>query len=282
VKSRKDAEHLAESPILSVVPKIQFQKPNDVILKVNGQLNGGEILEVFRSLRSLLQAHVRKGKNTFLLTSPTPDEGRSFIAANLARVFADQGSRVLLIDADMRNPGLHEIFQVAREPGMTDVLAGTQTLELALKTFRSYENLYLLTSGKTCRDPVRDAGSDELEGLIREAKKEFDLVILDSAPLLSVSDSRELGRIVDQAVLVVMESKTQRSKLQETRKVIEQAGTPLLGVILNGAVEYTLSAVLRTFRDRFLRRETTLEVPTLRNGFRSVRSIPQKIRKLFG
>jgi capsular exopolysaccharide synthesis family protein len=239
-------------------------------------------LEAFRRLRTVLLNSLRSGKNVILISSGSRWEGRSFVAANLALSFAESGIRTLLVDADLRNPLLNKRFGVAQDPGLVDLSTDHTTLELLVHTFKEYDNLYLLTAGRPHRDPLSEAGSDRMETVIREAKKEFGVIILDSSPILEVADALEFARLADEILLLVHEGRTQRAQIPEVMEALENTGISARGAIMNAAVDYTPRVMLRTWTQRILRREALTGTDTLRLGLQSLRSLPQKIRKLFG
>jgi capsular exopolysaccharide synthesis family protein len=223
---------------------------------------------------------MRQGSKIFLIMSHRTNDGRSFTAANLALSFADVGHRALLIDSDFRNPTLHEIFQIPERPGLTEIVSDSKTLELAVKTFIQHENLYVLTRGTPPRDPVSLIGSESMEHLLTETRKEFDIVIIDTSSFTSAIDSLELSRIVDEIVFVVREGKTRRSQLLEAKAIIEKAGVHPLGAVLNARVEYD---VLRSLHDTILfQRRGRSRGSGFGNNLTFLRRIAHNIRKLFG
>jgi len=168
-----------------------------------------------------------------LVTSTVAKEGKTSTATNLAIAFAQSGQRVLLIDADLRNPRLNRVFKVKREPGLSDVLIGRASLEDAVYEVSDVPNLYLLPCGPIPPNPAELLSSQALQSLIETLKQEYDLVVFDSAPLLPVSDSVELGKLVDGIVLVVRAGVTEQDFLEEVKRIIETARLRVLGVVLN-------------------------------------------------
>lgn len=199
------------------------------------------ISEVFRALRTNLQ-FMSKSSNcqTILITSTVQSEGKSWISANLATAFAQTGTKTLIIDADMRKPRQHKIFQISNVPGFSNYLSGINDMgrkqnidvfDCIKKT--GIDNLYLLPSGNIPPNPSELLMSDKTFKLLEEVKNNFDVVIFDGAPCLLVTDSTIISRIVDSTVLVTSYKYTKIDDLKEAKKRIKRVGGNIAGVILN-------------------------------------------------
>ena len=199
------------------------------------------ISEVFRALRTNLQFMNRAVEcQTILITSTVQSEGKSWISANLATTFAQTGAKTLLIDADMRKPRQHKIFQVNNVPGFSNYLSGINDVGRKQDVSVSdcikqtnIENLYLLPSGNIPPNPSELLMSDKTIELLDEVTKEYDVVIFDGAPCLLVTDSTILSRIVDNTVIVTSYKYTKIDDLKEAVKRIKRVGGNIAGVILN-------------------------------------------------
>lgn len=199
------------------------------------------ISEVFRALRTNLQ-FMSKSRNcqTILITSTVQSEGKSWTSANLATAFAQTGTKTLIIDADMRKPRQHKIFQTSNIPGLSNYLSGIndmgrkQNIDVSdcIKE-TGIENLYLLPSGNIPPNPSELLMSDKTLTLLEEVKNNFDVVIFDGAPCLLVTDSTIISRIVDSTVLVTSYKYTKIDDLKEATKRIKRVGGNIVGVILN-------------------------------------------------
>ena len=199
------------------------------------------ISEVFRALRTNLQ-FMSKSSNcqTILITSTVQSEGKSWTSANLATTFAQTGTKTLIIDADMRKPRQHKIFQVSNVPGLSNYLSGINDMgrKQNLDVFdcikkTGIDNLYLLPSGNIPPNPSELLMSDKTLALLEEVKNNFDVVIFDGAPCLLVTDSTIISRIVDNTVLVTSYKYTKIDDLKEATKRIKRVGGNIAGVILN-------------------------------------------------
>ena len=199
------------------------------------------ISEVFRALRTNLQFMNRAVEcQTILITSTVQSEGKSWVSANLATTFAQTGAKTLLIDADMRKPRQHKIFQVNNIPGFSNYLSGINDVGRKQNVSISdcikqtnIENLYLLPSGNIPPNPSELLMSDKTIELLDEATKEYDVIIFDGAPCLLVTDSTIISRIVDNTVIVTSYKYTKIDDLKEAVKRIKRVGGNIAGVILN-------------------------------------------------
>lgn len=206
------------------------QSTRQLITKLNPR---SPISEQFRTIRTNLQfASIDEKLETILVTSPGPSEGKSSIIANLAIVFAQQGKRVLLIDADMRKPTVHYTFKVDNRRGLSSVLVGEDTLEEALQQ-SDITNLDLLSSGPIPPNPSELLGSKKMRQLIEKAKNIYDLVIFDSPPVLAVTDAQILANDVDGTLLVVRSKQTDQDAALKAKDHLESVNAKLLGVVLN-------------------------------------------------
>lgn len=193
-------------------------------------------VEALRSLRTTLHfAMLKAGSNRLMITGPTPFVGKSFVAANLAAVVAQAGQKVLLIDADMRKGHLHEMFEINAEEGLADVLAGRAALESALRQ-TSVEGLSFLSRGNLGPNPsellMRPAFSD----LLNAVSERFDLVIIDTPPLLAVTDAVIVGHSAGASLLVARFGLTASREITQCVERMQQSGLELRGAVFN-AVE---------------------------------------------
>lgn len=196
--------------------------------------NKSVVAEQYRTIRTNIEfSSVQTSLRSILVTSSVPGEGKSFSAANLAAVFAQQQEKkVLLVDADLRKPTINQTFQVDNVTGLTNVLVGNASLsETVQKT--PIDNLYVLTSGSTPPNPAELLSSKAMGDLISEIYEQFSLVIFDSPPLLAVADAQILANQTDGSVLVVLSGKTKTDTVLKAKDALEQSNAKLLGALLN-------------------------------------------------
>lgn len=191
------------------------------------------IAEQFRTIRTNIQfSSVDKELQTIIVTSSGPGEGKSTNTANLAVVFAQQGKRVLLIDADLRKPTVHYTFRTENHVGLSNVLTRQLTLEEAVST-TAQEKLWVLSSGPIPPNPSELLGSKNMQVLLEQAKEEYDVIVIDSPPVLAVTDAQILANLADGVVLVVSSGKTERDSAKKAKELLESAQAKILGVVLN-------------------------------------------------
>jgi capsular exopolysaccharide synthesis family protein len=189
--------------------------------------------EEFRTLRSrLYQLRERQVLKKILVTSSLPKEGKSFVAANLAQVLVQQrGRRALLIDADLRAPGLHSALGAKSAPGLSDYLSGTAD-ELAILQRGPMENLFFVPAGTMAPNPAELVTNGKLRGLLARFEPVFDWIIVDSPPVIPVSDASLMASWCDGVLLVARSNVTPADLARKAR--LEFAENQLLGVVLNG------------------------------------------------
>ncbi|WP_159083052.1 MULTISPECIES: CpsD/CapB family tyrosine-protein kinase [unclassified Lysinibacillus] len=194
------------------------------------------ILEQFRTIRTNITFSMPDQElKTILVTSSTPGEGKSTNAANLGVVFAQEGKRVLIIDADMRKPTLHQTFKTFNKVGLSNVIAKKAAFYEAIQeTF--IVGLYVITSGPIPPNPSELLSSKAMDALLLDVKKDFDIIIIDSPPLLSVSDSQILANKCDGTILVVNAGVVEKSAVQKATAILSTSQSKILGVVLNNYV----------------------------------------------
>lgn len=199
------------------------------------------ISEIFRMLRTNIQFTSAKEKNkTILITSASQGEGKSWITANLATVFASTGKKVLLIDCDMRLGRQYKIFNISPIPGTSNLLSGLVDSEKdVIQTVDGIENLSIIPAGDIPPNPAELLTSDTFSKILNKLKKSYDVIIVDGTPISLVTDSLLISRIVDNTVLVVENKKTKKEQLKNAILSITNVGGKIAGVVLNKAENYT-------------------------------------------
>ncbi len=162
---------------------------------------------------------------------------KSTVAGNLAYTFFQNGKRVLIIDCDLRKPSLHRKFNVSNEEGLTDVLVGTSKLNNVMKKID--DNLYLLTTGTLPPNPAEIIGSNTMENFLEQCKINFDYIILDTPPILPVTDSKLLAIKADATVVVVRSEVSKSKHVSQAFKELEKVNANIIGTILNDVEMYS-------------------------------------------
>ncbi|MEI3606616.1 CpsD/CapB family tyrosine-protein kinase [Pseudogracilibacillus sp. SE30717A] len=191
------------------------------------------ISEQYRTIRTNLQfSSVDKPLQAILITSAGPAAGKSITAANLAVVYAQQGKRTLLIDADLRKPTVHYTFRLDNLRGLSNVLIGDSTLEEAVER-SDVDNLDILSCGPIPPNPSELLASKRMEEILKLTKQLYDFVIFDTPPALAVTDAKILANIVDGSLLVYRSGTTEYEEAERTAELMKDSKARLLGAILN-------------------------------------------------
>lgn len=236
VRSPDELSAILGAPWLGVIaamPDVD-EKTFDSRRLITQQQPRHPISESFRTLRTNLQfSSVDTGLRSLLLTSASPGEGKTTMAANLAVVMAQAGRQVVLVDADLRRPVQHKVFEVRRSPGLADALLGEEMTPLAYLQPGPLPNLRILTCGHEVPNPAELLGSRRMQELIQRLQEEVDLIIIDSPPVLAVTDAQVLGRLAQGVLLVVDANTTSRNEVIRAAEAMRQVNIPLLGAVVN-------------------------------------------------
>ena len=194
-----------------------------------------EAAECYRSLRtSILLSTLDSPPKVLLVTSPLPQEGKTTTSVNCAIVLAQRGSRVLLVDADLRRPGVHRAFGFDRKEGLSTVLAGTTTMESVIRSYPSVANLHILPAGPPPPHPAELLDASKMRSMIAQWRKDYDHVVIDTPPALSVTDPVILSVEADAIILVIRSGKTTKDALRRAGELLWQVNARVLGVVVNG------------------------------------------------
>lgn len=191
------------------------------------------ISEQFRTIRTNIQfSVVDEDIRSIMVTSSGPGEGKSTTAANLAVVFAQQGKRVLLVDADLRKPTVHYTFGLANSSGLSSVLTRQSELAEAVNT-TDVEHLHVLTSGPIPPNPAELLSSRAMSHFFENVKEEYDMIIFDTPPVNAVTDGQILAHQCDGTLLVVSSGRTEIDTVTKAKELLIAAKARILGVVLN-------------------------------------------------
>jgi capsular exopolysaccharide synthesis family protein len=225
VKSLEDVERYLQVPVLAVIPK-----DVGVLHKQSGMSPDAE---AYRILRTNIEFNRKNPEdNAITVVSGGAGEGKSTTLVNLAYICAQGGYTTLMIDADLRRPRLHTFFDINNSVGLTNYLTTELMLEdVILQT--PVDNLYFMPSGILPADAAGILNSRRMSELIQDVKQRFDLVLVDSPPILGVSDASVLASEVDLTMIVVQHRKLPRNMLLRVKQAVENVGGNVIGVVLN-------------------------------------------------
>lgn len=189
--------------------------------------------EAYRVIRTGIQfAQAGKELQTIALTSCTPNEGKSTTIANLAVVLTQAGKSVLLIDCDMRNPTVHKNFNLSNKVGLSSCISMDTALSDAVQK-TSIEGLYALTGGVIPPNPSELLGSEQMKNVLQRAKEQYDYVLIDTPPVMPVTDALIVSRFVDGMILVIASAEIKVEMARDVKNQLVNAGANILGVVLN-------------------------------------------------
>ena len=235
IRSLPEIRRLLDYRMLGVVPLLSLGQQGHVkIALVSHAKPRSGLAETYKSIRTRIDLLRRnwEGK-VFMVTSPQPADGKSTTASNLAICMAQSGRKVLLIDADLRRPSQHTLHGLARSPGLTEILNDQMPFHQAVQQ-TAIENLDLLATGAEVSYPAELLAKDRLGTLLSELRQAYDLVILDTSPLLVVTDPSVIAVVIDGIVLIVRAAATRRLDAERSQDLLKALETPVLGLVING------------------------------------------------
>ncbi|MFJ5698445.1 polysaccharide biosynthesis tyrosine autokinase [Arthrobacter sp. NPDC093139] len=230
IRGESDLRQVTDLPLLGGIAFDPDAARKPLLTQAGQQ---GPRAESFRQLRTNLQfAHATGGRNSVVVTSSLPGEGKSTTATNLALAIAQSGQSVCLIDADLRRPMVDSYLGLERRAGLTTALVRQAELDALLQPWGD-DHLYVLTSGEIPPNPSELLGSEEMQRLLARLESMFDTVIIDAPPLLPVTDAAVLSQHVGGVVLIVGSQKTTRQEVDKSLKALALVGGKVLGAVLN-------------------------------------------------
>ncbi|MBA2378194.1 MAG: polysaccharide biosynthesis tyrosine autokinase [Blastocatellia bacterium] len=251
ITSTDEVENFLQLPALAAIPTMDSMpkkrlllvgsKSEEDLTKYESELliyadPRSSLAEAYRQLRtSILLSTAGHPPKTLLVTSSLPSEGKTTTATNTAISLAQTGARVLIIDADMRRPRLHSVFNIENGDGLSTLLSSELDKDHILSVIRQDEGtkLHLLTSGPIPPNPAELIGSETMTNLLRELQNHFTHIVIDSPPITSFTDAVLIASMVDGVVLVVHSGKSSRQVVRRARQLLQDVGAKILGVVLN-------------------------------------------------
>lgn len=199
-----------------------------IILKENPK---SPVSEAYRTLRTNIQFASFDGDiKTIVVTSSGPGEGKSTTAANIAYSLHETGKKVIIVDCDLRKPTIHKRFKLSNQKGLTDLLKNDTDFSFIQKI---EENLYLLTSGTLPPNPAEVLSSNKMRTFLQNIKEQFDYIIIDTPPVISVTDAQILSTMADGVILVISSGETDRQAVSRAKELLLNVNSKILGVVLN-------------------------------------------------
>lgn len=236
LRDAREAEELLNLPLLGVLPRLPGKtlvlEPSDRFLDEVG------LVEPYRMLFKTLEFRSDKQLQKIVVSSTISGEGKSVVASHLAAVSAMLSRKTLIIDADLRRPVQHTLFNLPPKPGITEIIEGRRRFTDAIQK-TDVDNLDVLTCGELHGRPSQLLESVEMKSILQEAAKEYDLVVIDTPPVSACADAATLGRYSDGVVLVTRPSFTNKEMLKKATSELKRDRIPILGVVVNGMSNLT-------------------------------------------
>jgi polysaccharide biosynthesis transport protein len=232
LSSKEAAEHAGGAPVLAMTPVVTSWRQQPLVVTVADPTSPAA--ESYRSLRTSLQFVRQEGQiRSIVVTSPGAAEGKTATLANLGVVFAQAGERVVLVSCDLRRPRIGAFFDLDEQDGLTSVLLGERTLEQVLVPVAGHDRLTLLPAGPVPPNPAELLNGAWARDIFVSLSDRFDLVLIDSPPVLPVTDAAILSRYADATLMLAAAGQTRRGDLHRAVEKLDQVGTRILGLVLN-------------------------------------------------
>jgi polysaccharide biosynthesis transport protein len=237
--SKEAVEHAGGAPVLAMTPMVSSGR-REKALVVSAAEPTSPAAESYWSLRTSLQ-FVRQEQQlrSVVVTSPGVGEGKTFTLANLGVVFAQAGERVVLVSCDLRRPRLGELFGLDEQVGLTSVLLGERTLEETVLPVPGFDRLSLLAAGPVPPNPAELLNGVHAQKIFAWLRDQFDLVLIDSPPVLPVTDAMILSQYADATLVLAAAGQTRRADLRRAAEKLDQVSAKILGIVLNKVTRQT-------------------------------------------
>jgi len=247
LRTAEDVEVALQLPAIAIIPAVGTGVRNrSARLKAGGKSTGPQsmlafdempaVAESYKQLRTaILLSTAGHAPKSLLITSAQPGEGKTTTAVNTATSLAQTGARVVLIDADLRRPTVHRVFDTANDSGLSTLLSRNVNAQAILESieFRADKGVHLLTSGPIPPNPAELLGSPQMKEMLEILAAQFDHIVLDSPPIISVTDGVWLASLVEGVILVVHSGESTRERVRRTRQILRSVGARIFGVVLN-------------------------------------------------
>jgi succinoglycan biosynthesis transport protein ExoP len=236
IRSKEDLERATGGlPVVGLIPAVSNWKNHRTAFLATAAKPHSPAAEAYRTLRTSVQfLGLDHPIRSLLVTSPTKEEGKTTTLTNLAVSLAQIGQRVILLDCDLRRPRIHQFFGMSNESGFTSVLLGTDPVAEAIQPAQGYPSLAVLPSGPPPPDPSELLSSQRTRDLLEALRSHCDILLVDSPPVLPVTDPLVLAALADSTLLVVSADQTSKRAVSRAVEVLTQIDTPLMGTVLNG------------------------------------------------
>jgi capsular exopolysaccharide synthesis family protein len=239
LSSKEATERAGGAPVLAMTPLVSsWRRQNPLVVTVAEPDSPGA--EAYRSLRTSLQfARQEQQLRSLVVTSPGAAEGKTATLANLGVVFAQAGERVVLVSCDLRRPRIGAFFGLDEQAGLTSVLLDQRTLEETVLPVPGFDRLSLLPAGPVPPNPAELLDSARARDIFTRLRDQYDLVLIDSPPVLPVTDAAILSRYADATLMLAAAGQTRRSDLHRAVEKLDQVGATILGTVLNKVTRQT-------------------------------------------
>ncbi len=238
IRNPEEVESITGVTVLGSVPYVRSKKRGEKdITLITYHHPKDPTSEVFRNIRTNINfMSIDSPIKVLLVSSPHPGEGKSTVITNLAIVYAQNGNNTLLMDSDMRKPNLHKIFNIAKTDGLSEMLVSEEIGDNLSKYEKDIgiENLKVITAGVSPPNPAELLNSKKMKDIVDYYRGKYDMVLIDSPPVLPVADPRILSSLADAMLLVVRDNKTDISGLKEAFKQLRTTGARIVGCVYNG------------------------------------------------
>lgn len=240
VKTPEEVEQLVRLPSFGMVPEISCERRKSVpkgksypVELITCDHPRSMLSEAYRNIRtSLLLSSSEQPPKRIVITSPNPLEGKTTTLINTAITLSQMGARVVIIDADMRKPRVHKVFDKGNGQGLSNFLSGSTKLWTVIKK-TDIQNLYYIPAGSIPPNPTDLLGSNIFRDMIQVLSERFDHIVIDAPPVLGFADAIVLSSMVDGVILVVLGGRTQKVALQRAKEALQQGNGKILGVVIN-------------------------------------------------